>query len=184
MLSEAHGISRTRVRRVLVRLQHENIVRFEHNRGAFICRPTVKEAHDLFDVRRFLEESVVRTLLRQRREGAPADPLFKAARDGAGDSPMQGLSDNFALRLAEATGNGVLVELLAGILRRCALLQAVYGATARKEPSESERIELVERIGKGDERGAIALLNQRLDRLVAELDLAKESGAPDIYARQ
>src|SRR5690606_25194440 len=112
MLSEAHGLSRTRVRRVLVRLQHAGIVRFERNRGAFIYRPSVQDARDLFDVRRYLEECAVHAAIRRHQ---------------AGSELPDGVDQDVSLWLARASGNRVLMRLIADILRQSALLQAVYG---------------------------------------------------------
>lgn len=168
MLSEAHGISRTRVRRVLVRLQHAGIVRFERNRGAFICRPSVREALDLLDVRRYLEECAIRAAVARLHEGSGA---LTAADDG----------EDVSMRIARASGNQVLIRLIGDILRQCALLQAAYGTQAPPQPGEQNG--MIERIRSGDARGAIDLLHRRLHALVAALDLAEAEEAPDIYAR-
>lgn len=168
MLSEAHGISRTRVRRVLVRLQHANIVRFERNRGAFICRPTVKEAHDLFDVRRYLEECAVRAV------------VDRLAREPDFAIPAEEEDEDVTMHVARATGNLVLMRVIRDLLRQCALIQAVYGTQSPAEPAGHR--EILDRIRQRDASGAIQLVHRRLDAIVAALDLAGAEEAPDIYS--
>src|SRR5690606_29076550 len=59
-LASANGLSRPRVRRVLERLEIEGVIEFKPNRGAFISRPSVKEALDVFEARVHLESILFR----------------------------------------------------------------------------------------------------------------------------
>ncbi|HLS42492.1 MAG TPA: GntR family transcriptional regulator, partial [Paenalcaligenes sp.] len=54
-LVEVTGASRTRVRQVLARLAHEQLVTLVPNKGACIASPTVEEAQEVFYTRRLLE---------------------------------------------------------------------------------------------------------------------------------
>ena len=51
-LAAIFGVSRARIRRVLPRLAHDGVVHLEPNRGAFVAKPTVQEARDVFEARR------------------------------------------------------------------------------------------------------------------------------------
>jgi hypothetical protein len=51
-LATAFGVSRTRIRPVLVRLANEQVVTLTPNRGATIAQPTEQEAREVFGVRR------------------------------------------------------------------------------------------------------------------------------------
>ena len=58
-LAAAFGVSRTRVRPVLVRLANEQVVTLTPNRGASIAQPTPQEALEVFEARRLLEPRLV-----------------------------------------------------------------------------------------------------------------------------
>ena len=58
-LASAFGVSRTRIRPVLVRLANEQVVTLTPNRGATIAQPTEQEAREVFEVRRLIEPSLV-----------------------------------------------------------------------------------------------------------------------------
>jgi DNA-binding GntR family transcriptional regulator len=62
-LAEIFGVSRARIREVLARLAHEQIVELYPQRGAYIARPTIEQAHDVFEARRLIEPAVLRRLI-------------------------------------------------------------------------------------------------------------------------
>ena len=55
-------VSRARIRQALAALEREGLVTIIPNRGAFVCKPTVEEARDVFFVRRTVERCVVERL--------------------------------------------------------------------------------------------------------------------------
>ena len=61
-VGDQFGVSRTIVRHALVRLEHEGLVVTRRNRGAFVAEPTRDEAKHVFEVRRCLENDVIRIL--------------------------------------------------------------------------------------------------------------------------
>src|SRR5919106_4854126 len=73
-LCEIFGVSRTLIRRVLQRLASERMVELWPHRGAFVARPSVEEARDVFEARRALEAHVVKKLV-QRLTPAGTDRL-------------------------------------------------------------------------------------------------------------
>ena len=92
----AFGVSRTRIRPVLVRLANEQVVTLTPNRGAAIAQPTAQEAREVFEARRLIEPRLVELFIDQRRHGRhrtssaaasttkkrPAWPATCAARSG------------------------------------------------------------------------------------------------------
>jgi len=61
-LAGIFGVSRERIRRILLVLSQHDIVRLEPNRGAFVARPTYQECRDAFEARQLIECHVVHTL--------------------------------------------------------------------------------------------------------------------------
>src|SRR5688572_18796968 len=64
-LAAIFGVSRARIRRVLPRLAHEGVVTLEPNRGAFVARPTVADAREVFEARKLIEPGIVARLMKQ-----------------------------------------------------------------------------------------------------------------------
>ncbi len=60
-LSDQLGISKSPVREALNSLQTEGLIRIEPRRGAYLRRFTVKEVHDLYDLREVLEVHAIAT---------------------------------------------------------------------------------------------------------------------------
>ena len=62
-LAEIFGVSRARVREVLARLAHEQIVEMIPKRGAYVAKPSIEQALDVFEARRLIEPAVLRRLI-------------------------------------------------------------------------------------------------------------------------
>ena len=59
-VSDVFGVSRTVVRQALRAMAFEGLLTIEKNRGAFVAKPTLKEAHEVFQARALLEPSTAR----------------------------------------------------------------------------------------------------------------------------
>jgi DNA-binding GntR family transcriptional regulator len=70
-LSEIYGVSRTLVRSALQGLSHEQLVDIQPNRGAFVSKPSLREAREIFEARALLEPRTARSAaLRMTKESA------------------------------------------------------------------------------------------------------------------
>ena len=68
-LSEIYGVSRTLVRSALQGLSHEQLVDIQPNRGAFVSKPSLREAREIFEARALLEPRTARSAaLRMTKE--------------------------------------------------------------------------------------------------------------------
>ena len=63
-LATAFGVSRTRIRPVLVRLANEQIVTLTPNRGATVAQPTEKGAREVFQVRQMIEATLMECFIK------------------------------------------------------------------------------------------------------------------------
>src|SRR5258706_4135541 len=116
-LAAIFGVSRTKIRLVLSRLAHDRVVTPEANRGAFVSRPTVAEAREVFDARRLIEpalasrlaaEATPEQVTRLRRHVVRED----AARAGQDRRVMVRLTGEFHQLIAEMAGKAVLTRTL------------------------------------------------------------------------
>ena len=179
-LCEIFGLGRTRLRQVLQRLAHENVVTLMPNRGAMVAKPSVREARDVFAARRVLETGTVSGFL----EAATRDDLKhihahlvrekSAWRENDRRAALK-LSGEFHLIVAEGAGNRIMVDMLRDLISRSSLIIAVYQApnTPACPPDEHER--LVAALEKR-ERRAVDLMVRHLDHVLADLRLREPDG--------
>jgi DNA-binding GntR family transcriptional regulator len=177
-LAEAYGISRPRVRRVLERLQMEDVLEFKRNRGAFISRPIVQEALDVFEARLQLEAVAIRLACKRAtigdvarlrahvaQERKVAGEQFEKANERAGE---------FHALLAEIAGNKVIFETIRLLIRRVCLIQSLY-ETHRALPCLVEEHEaLVDLIERRDVEACLAASARHCNRILSSLNLADE----------
>jgi DNA-binding GntR family transcriptional regulator len=130
-VGEQFGVSRTIARRALERLAAEELVEIQPNRSASVIRPTLAEAHDLFEVRIDLEDVVVqrlcgrlKTASKKRLEAAVAaeDKAYHAR-----SAEYVRLSAQFHILLAEMTESPLLSRTLKHVIWRSAVVLRLYG---------------------------------------------------------
>ena len=184
-LCDLFGVSRSVVRKVLQRLEHDHIVQLRPNRGAIVAIPTRAETQQIFEARRALEAAIVRLVA----ERATTKDL-KALRDQLRaeqeamhrfDQPSWArLASTYHLRLAELSGNLILQRYLIEIVSRCSLIVAVLqpAGNAACEHDEHERI--VDCIARGDADQAVALMNAHLFDLERHLTLERPATQNDL----
>ncbi len=141
-LAAAFGVSRTRVRPVLVRLANERIVTLTPNRGATVTRPDELEAREMFEVRRLVEPRLVELFIQR---AGPADlqrlvdlQAEEMAARAAGDQRRAlRLSGDFHLAIAAAAGHSTLERLLRELVSRTSLVLMAYGPRDAGLPTDA-----------------------------------------------
>ena len=161
------GMSRTLVRATLSRLQAEGLVDARPKRTATVARPSLEEARDVFEVRRALErEAVALTIRRWRPEfGAALEGHVReedAARAGREDRVSIRLAGEFHIKLAEMSGNKVLLRSLAELVSRCSLILALYGRPHSSECAVNEHSEIIAALRAGDADAAMRLMDEHV----------------------
>jgi DNA-binding GntR family transcriptional regulator len=176
-VGEQFGVSRTIARRALERLAAEELVEIQPNRSASVIRPTLAEAHDLFEVRIDLEDVVVQRLC-ERLKGASKKRLEAAvaAEDAAyhARSPEYiRLSAQFHILLAEMTGSPLLSRTLRQIIWRSAVVLRLYGRPNWDDRAHEHR-DLIALIADGPLAKAQLAMREHLQSVLTRaLDGAK-----------
>lgn len=130
-LASAFGVSRTRIRPVLVRLANEQVVTLTPHRGATITEPTEQEAREVFEVRRMIEPTLV-TLFIARASDADMAQLKRCIDEEetarlAGDMRRAiRLSGDFHLKIAECARHHTLGRILRELISRTSLILMAY----------------------------------------------------------
>jgi DNA-binding GntR family transcriptional regulator len=138
-LALQHGVSKTPVREALSTLQHEGLVDILPRIGYFVSHMSIEEVQNLFQVRLILEGASAELAARNITEHELLDleriPCHWTAGDL--DSYLQYLKDNraFHLKIASATRNKHLTELVAGLLDKMQGL-LLWELEIRNQPEE------------------------------------------------
>jgi DNA-binding GntR family transcriptional regulator len=138
-LGQAFGVSRTRVRQVLIRLANEQIVTLAPNRGASIAQPGVQESREVFEVRRLVEPTLLARFIEHasagQRAALAANIAGEEAAHAAGDRHAAiRLSGEFHLLIAEGAGHHTLQRLMHELVSRTSLVLMTYGGPHGRGP--------------------------------------------------
>lgn len=175
-IADLFAVSRTIVRQALNQLSRDRLVTLEPARGAFVARPSVEEARQVFEVRQLLEGAMIRRLgarltpaqLAELRAHLQAEADAVARTDVPGRTRL--LAD-FHVVLARMLGNEVLAELLADLLSRSSLISLMYQSSLSAEASLAEHVAIVDALERGDTRAAVRLTEAHLDHVERNLRL-------------
>lgn len=177
-VGEQFGVSRTIVRHALVRLEHEGLVVTRRNRGAFVAEPSRDEAQHVFEVRRCLENDVIR-LLCERMPSNGFDRLQAHVRQEEAvkgkDGPVSiRLAGEFHVLLAELTGNPVLTRYVSEVVLRCSLIMSLYARSHSSDCAVDEHSQIIEAIRAGNAARAIEIMEHHLGAVAGRAELASE----------
>lgn len=131
-LATAFGVSRTRIRPVLVRLANESIITLRPNKGAVVAEPTPQESREIFEVRRMIEPTLVARFIAQASD-ADVNTLREiidneeAARLAGDRQRAIRLSGQFHLWIADKSGHTTLQRVLSELVSRTSLILMTYG---------------------------------------------------------
>lgn len=163
-LSRLTGSSRSMIRFALMALHHDGLVAFETNRGAFVAKPTLEEAHQLFEAIAAVERSAVDIVLAAPR--LPSLDALRAVHKKQVKAHAKGnmrLSEQFAIdfhsELIALTGNPLLVEAQRKLLLRYRVVTSVFKTELDYCELEDHHGELIDLL----ESGAAAKLRRLVD---------------------
>lgn len=188
-LAAAFGVSRTRVRPVLVRLANEQVVTLTPNRGATVAVPTEQEAREVFEVRRLIEPRLVELFV-QRASVADVAHLRslivdeEAARAANDVRRAVRLSGEFHLFIAERSGHQTLGRVLRELVSRTSLVLMTFSAPVASEREQAaacgcrEHHALIDAIRLRDGQEAMRRMRDHLARIETQLVF----GPPDADA--
>lgn len=186
-LAEIFGVSRARVREVLARLAVEQVVDLIPQRGAFVARPSVEQARDVFEARRLIEPAVARRLvgvldaerLRRLREHLA---LEEAARQRDDKRAIVRLSGQFHTLLAELAGNSAYARTMRELATRTCLAIVLYDAPTATSCRADEHALIVDAIEARDAARAEALMLEHLEHIERGMRLDAAAGEVDLAA--
>jgi len=193
-LANAFGVSRTRIRPVLVRLANEQIVTLAPNRGAMVAQPTEKEAREVFEVRRMIEPTLIECFIdtATTQDIATLTQCInneEAARASGDMRRAIRLSGDFHLHIANASDHQTLGRILRELVSRTSLILMTYSDNHVQAKTEAtscgcqEHRALLDAIRLRDSREAARLMREHLVMLEQQLQFKESTDeAPDLLA--
>lgn len=186
-LGRAFGVSRTRIRQVLIRLASEQLVTLVPHAGARVAEPTPEDAREVFAVRRLVEPVLLAGFIDR---ATPADLRAlhgwivdeERAREAGQRHDAIRMAGGFHLHIAERAGNATLARLQRELVTRTSLALMRWGPQEIRDPSQGARAggagascgcrehrTVLAAVKLRDKAAAAEAMDQHLRRLEAQL---------------
>jgi len=175
-LADIYGVSRTIIRTALQRLAHGQLVEIHRNRGAFVAKPTPKEALEVFEARELLEPRTAHSAaLRATAEDVAVLKAHIAKEHEAVDSNDRGLalylSGQLHVQIAKIAGQSTIADFVETLIARSSLIVALYWKRESALCESHAHHSLVSAIAANDAKLAEELMVSHLVDLHSALDL-------------
>lgn len=185
-VGETFGVSRTVARAALQALAHGGLVTIEKNRGAFISRPSIREAHEVFEARALIEPRIARMAAKAMTDEALArlqrhvDAEHDALKDGDMGLALS-LSGTFHIAIAEIADQKVLTRILHSLVSRSSLIIALYWKRPDTACESHSHHALLDAFARRDESAAEEIMKSHIVDLHSGLDLVERNeGEPSL----
>lgn len=187
-LGEIFGVSRTIIRRVLLRLSHEGVVELKPNKGANVTVTPVEMVDEFFVARQIIEGAIMR-LATGKATSAQIDALKKLAIQEQqhlnSGSMGKGLrtSSELHIEIAKIAGNQPMTDFACQLISRTALIISQYqdqdGAPCGVHTEHNDLISLLE----GDDPDAAEqAMIEHIQHIQDSLKLENTKKEPDLFA--
>ena len=133
VLADVFHVSRAVVRQALIRLSEDGLVTSEQNRGAFVTRPSFREAMEIYDALTILEQAVAAQLAERLDARGWAELRHHVERQHqAVEDKNNALADQLGSGFHEVfvsfSYNSVIQQMHAQLVRRTALLRSLVSS--------------------------------------------------------
>jgi DNA-binding GntR family transcriptional regulator len=187
-LSEIFEVSRIVVRQALIRLATDGLVTIERNRGAFVAKPSLQEALEIYDTLTLLEQGVAMQLS-ERLDSSGWDKLraHVALQAEAIEKHDHKLADDlgqgFHTLFISLAGNRLLQDIHAQIVQRTSLLRSLYTSRFDYCNLLNEHAKVINLLERGRLKPAMELIDSH-HRHVVRGYVLDTSEYPDISLRE
>lgn len=189
-LGTLFGVSRTRIRPVLVRLANERIVTLTPHRGAHVAEPDELESREVFEVRRLIEPTLLARFLAR---ATPADmQRLQDSIDEEEDARARGdqqrairVAGDFHLLISDYAGHDTLGRILRELVSRTSLILMRWGpppASASWNCGCRDHRGLLACLRLRDADRAAALMQAHLLQLETQLSFERPEAGTDLAA--
>jgi DNA-binding GntR family transcriptional regulator len=182
-LASIYSVSRTVVRAALQALAHDRLARLEPNRGAFVAKPSKKEAREVFEARALIEPHVAslaaaaakpEDIVRLRRHLEQEHEALHEGRDS--DAIM--LSARFHVGIAEIADHSILTGFVRDLVSRSSLIIALHWRRRETTCESRAHHALVDALEAGRAPEAAQRMESHVADLLSGLDLTRGEAQP------
>lgn len=175
-VGEIFGVSRTVVRQALRAMSHEGLVTIERNRGAFVAKPSIKDAREVFEARALLEPQTARAAA-ERATKADVSRLeehieqeHKAIAANEAGRALK-LSGVFHVEIARVADQKTIEAFIQQLVSRSSLVIALYWQRRNALCESHAHHALLDAFRNNDPDQAEDLMKGHLVDLVSQLNL-------------
>lgn len=175
-LCELFGVGRTRIRTALSRLSADHVIELVANRGAFVARPSIAEAREVFRARRLIEEHLIRRAA-ERRDTAMKQALNahlcgeESARAAGDTARVIRRCGRYHQLLADQADSPIMARFVRELIARSSLIIAIYETEKPNDCEIDEHRQLSDLVLEGRADEAAALMDRHLEGIESRLDL-------------
>lgn len=175
-VGEIFGVGRTVVRQALRAMSHGGLVAIERNRGAFVAKPSIKEAREVFEARALLEPQTARAAAERATakdiailENHIDEEHAAIAADEAGRA--LNLSGLFHVEIARIADQQTIEAFIRQLVSRSSLVIALYWRRRSALCESHAHHALLDAFRRNDPEKAEDIMKGHLLDLVTQLDL-------------
>ncbi len=179
-LSDAFGVSRTGIRKVLQRLALERFVIIEKNKGAQVNKPSIQEAQEVLNSRILVEPLLVPEILKHwdlrwsEHFRHMVDEEDLALQQNRLADSIQ-LTAKFHYELAKVANNSVLADFVEQLCYRSSLVVAAFGSKSSVSCEDDDHRQFLDILDSGDVVKAQNWMRHHLEHIRDSLALKSES---------
>ncbi|MBO6756734.1 MAG: GntR family transcriptional regulator [Roseibium sp.] len=179
-VGEIYGGSRTVVRAALQALAHSGLVTIAKNRGAFVAKPSIREAHEVFQARALIEPAVARLAAETitdrdtARLRAHLDAEHQALHAGEMGRALL-LSGNFHTEIADIADHRVFSQMVRSLISRSSLIIALYWKRSDTACESHSHHALLNALAEHDADAAEEIQKSHIIDLHSGLDLREKA---------
>ena len=175
-LAQIFSVSRTVIRKALLRLSHDGVVETRKNKGTTLASVTPEEARSVFEARRVTEAAIIR-LACQKFTAEDAEALRgligqELAAQSAGDNGKAlRLSGEFHFKIADIAANPLLANFSRNLVSRISLIVAQFESPGAPLCNlQDEHASLVSAMEAHDEDLAESLMLEHIQHIADKID--------------
>jgi DNA-binding GntR family transcriptional regulator len=163
-LSEIFNVSRIVVRQALIRVADDGLAQIERNRGAFVAKPGMQEALEIYDALTLVEQGVAAQLSDRLGPAGWAELRQHVERQrqavAAGNDALADLlGQEFHTHFVRLSRNRVMQEIHAQLIRRTTLLRSLVTANFDYCNLLDDHSRLIDLLEKGRLKQAMELID-------------------------
>jgi DNA-binding GntR family transcriptional regulator len=173
-LADFFSVSRTIIRGVLQRLDSEDIVVIERNKGAIVATTTPELAVEYLTARRFIEAQMIKLATPNITQADMValeiliDKEHKARESGEMGKALR-LSAEFHITIASLANNTPMADFAKRMICRCELIAAQYQSLDGSQCLHHDHFEILAAMSEKNADKAMALILEHLEKIESRL---------------